>query len=571
MIKEVIEKADTLNNNATPNISTYNDINVVVQDEGELFATKMLDLYGSSEDNLNSIIRDRKQYEDTDDMAYIHYKNVIRYYDLYQKIKDIEPYVADDLHATCLWYIYKNITGECDDPTCFLDDQDDEKKPPKLNYNKVALHMIKKYCIVSFSDMCYVYIDGQYYDSRARVEKDIVNILMFIGYSDHSKVGDLTRDIMYRIVRSTLKFSSYPFNKKATYYIPVKNGVVVRKNINELLPQSPVWGFTFSLNVKYDPNANSKPVKEFLDSIVSTPDDYELLIQAPAHALLQNEQYQTSYLLQGGGANGKSTYLALTTILVGAQNITSVSLQEIIENRFIAAELQDKILNIYPDLPSTSLKATGKYKALTGGDRITVEKKYADPFQIVNKAVMIFSANIVPEVNDDSYAFWRRWNIVSFPYTFKVDPDFLKNLSTPENLSGYLNLIIDKMNRIEAYGLTITDVAMKAKDMWKRKSDTSYAFYQDMLEKAPLKYIKIDDLYSKYIIYCDSEGITPDQKPKLINSLIKFGGVEAKLGDRQHRYRVIRGITFKQNILPEIPPDFEDTEEAPNIFKEDLR
>lgn len=181
---------------------------------------------------------------------------------------------------------------------------------------------------------------------------------------------------------------------------------------------------------------------------------------------------------------------------------------------------------------------------------------------------MVFSANTVPEVNDDSYAFWRRWNIVSFPYTFSVDPEFLQKLCTPENMSGYLNLIIDKMNKIDAYGLKRTDVAEKAKDMWKRKSDSTYAFYQDMLEKSPLQYTKIDDLYSKYLMYCEMEGITPEQKPKFIHGMIKFGGVEAKFGDQQHRYRVIRGIAFKKSELPEVRPEFIDTEEPPTIFTE---
>lgn len=570
MEKEVIEGAESPNNNTTHSILSSYNINVASQDEeGELFATRMLELYGSFEDSMNDIIRNREQYENTDDPSFIHHRNLISYYDMYLKVKDTEPEVGLDIFATMLWYTYKNISGDDDNISQFVEDIPEEGKAPKLNHKNVAFSMIRKYSIISFSDMCYVYINGQYYDSKTRVEKDIVNLLMSIGYNDKAKVGDITRDIMFRIVKSTLKFGQYPFNQKAKLYIPVKNGVVVRKSFNMLLPQSPVWGFTFSLNVKYDPNADTKPIKEFLESIVATDEDFEILIQIPAHALLQNEHFQTSYLLQGSGANGKSTFLSVTTNLVGAQNITSVSLQEIIENRFIAAELQDKLLNIYPDLPSTSLKSTGKYKALTGSDQITVEKKYADPFQIVNKAVMVFSANIVPTVDDDSYAFWRRWNIVSFPYTFKVDPEFLQKLTTPENMSGYLNLIIDKMNKIEKYGLTITKVADQAKDMWKRKSDTCYAYYQDMLEKSPLKYTKIDDLYSKYLIYCENEGIVPEQKPKFINSLIKFGGIESKLGEQQHRFRVIRGIVFKEKILPEIRSDSGDNEEPPSIFKED--
>ena len=138
--------------------------------------------------------------------------------------------------------------------------------------------------------------------------KDIVKLLMESGYSDHTKIKETVNDIIYRIIEITQKFKDFPFNKKARYLIPVRNGVVVRKNINELLPQSPVWGFTFSLPIIFDKDADTKPIKDFLTSIVESDDDYELLIQIVAQALLQDENYQQAYLMTGGGSNGKEYF-----------------------------------------------------------------------------------------------------------------------------------------------------------------------------------------------------------------------------------------------------------------------
>ena len=114
--------------------------------------------------------------------------------------------------------------------------------------------------------------------------------------------------LYYRVKEITEKFKDFPFNKKAKYLIPVRNGVVVRRNINELLPQSPVWGFTFSLPVIFDKDADTKPIKDFLTSLVESDDDYELLIQIVAQALLQDENYQQAYLMTGGGSNGKEYF-----------------------------------------------------------------------------------------------------------------------------------------------------------------------------------------------------------------------------------------------------------------------
>jgi P4 family phage/plasmid primase-like protien len=534
-------------------------------EKGELFTTKMLELYGSYEDTLTTIINNREQYLNTTDPAYEPYVRIINAYDMYIKINGSNPDISEALHATCLWYVFKNISGDDDDPTFFLDEpaEDDKKGKPKLNLNKLALYLIKKYCVVSANDCTYCYIDDKYYETSERLSKDLVKMLMHIGYSDHTKVKEIVNDIIYRVRTMTAKFKDFPFNKKAKYLIPVRNGVVVRRDINELLPQSPVWGFTFSLPVVFDKDADAKPVKDFLTSLVESDDDYELLIQIVAQALLQDENYQQAYLMTGGGSNGKSTFITLTTRLVGDTNITAVSLQEIIENRFSAAELQGKLLNMYPDLPKTSLKTTGKFKALTGSDSITVEKKFAQPFKLRNKAVFAFSANSLPSVDDSSFAFWRRWAILDFPYTFKVDPTLIDKLATPKNLSGYLNLVIDKMNRIEHYGLTRSNKVESAMNTWKKRSNSAYAYVTDMLEKSATEYIKYDTLYNLYLNYCEENDFTALGKPKFTMELEKIGAVLGHATEAQSRVKIVKGIKLKKRVMPEMKTDEEET---PTVF-----
>ena len=543
----------------TPYINGTSDkINVAIEEE--LFTIKMCELYGRYEDPLNEIVKNREMYEKMGDPSYLE---VLKIYDLYKKINGKDPEVSEALRATCYWYIFKTISGDCDNTDLFMNEQEpDEKgnrKPPKLNMNELAEYLIRKYCIVSYKDMCYIFINNQYYESKDKIEKDIVNILLQIGFSDHTKIKETVKDILYRVIKMTQKFAEFPFNKKSKYLIPVRNGVVVRRDINEILPASPVWGFTFSLPVTFDKNADVTPIKEFLTSLVESDEDYELLVQIVAQALLQDENYQQAYLMTGGGSNGKSTYITLTTKLVGDSNVTAVSLQEIVENRFSAAELQGKLLNLYPDLPKSSLKTTGKFKALTGSDSITVEKKYAQPFKLRNKAVFAFSANSLPQVDDSSFAFWRRWAIVDFPFTFKVDPTFIAKLATPQNLSGYLNLIIDKMDRIEKYGLTRSNKVEDAMNTWKKRSNSAYAFITDMIEKSSNDYIKSDTLYNLYLNYCEEQDFTSLTKTKLVQELEKIGAIVGHATEVHTRVKIIKGIKLKHIILPEFKTEEQDT------------
>jgi putative DNA primase/helicase len=536
-------------------------------EKGELFTTKMLELYGSYEDTLTQIVQNRKMYDTTEDPAYNPYKEVLKIYDLYKKINGLNTEIREALHATCLWNVFKNISGDDDDPSQFMDEQEpDEKgkqKQPKLNLNKLANYLIKKYVITTYKDMIYCYIDDQYYNNADRLKKDLVKLLKHMGFSDHSKIKEIISDILYRITYETSKFRESPFNKKAAYLIPVRNGVIVLRDINTLLPNSPVFGFTYRLNVTYDPKADTKPVEEFLKCLVDTDEEYQLLLQISAQALMQDPDVTISYALVGGGANGKSTFLNLTTSTLGEQNCTAVSLQELSENKFSAAQLSGKLLNAFPDLPRTTIKTTSRFKALTGSDGILVENKYGQPFKLRNKAALVFSANALPEIEDSSYAFFRRFAIIEFNHIFKMDPEFAKRIRSPENLSGYLNLILDKLQRIQKYGFTQSNKVEENMEKWQRRSNSAFAFINEMLEKSATDYIKTDSIFSMYLNYCQDNDFTILSKIKFNDELEKFGAVTGRATEARTQIRVTKGIRLKPKILPR--PQLEP-EEAPIIF-----
>jgi len=49
------------------------------------------------------------------------------------------------------------------------------------------------------------------------------------------------------------------------------------------------------------------------------------------------------------------------------------------------------LANVCPDLPAADLAGTSVFKAITGGDRLTGERKYHDPFEFTPYARLIFS------------------------------------------------------------------------------------------------------------------------------------------------------------------------------------
>ena len=385
-----------------------------------------------------------------------------------------------------------------------------------INYGVLTSFIQKKYIPVTHAKTIYIWNGKKWTENNGTIEKAIETILLIQGLADKRKIRDTVNEVMARIQWRSA-FDRFPFNFLSSEFIPLKNGVLWRK-YNRLFPNSFVFGFTYCLPVKFDPSKDCPNIKKFLNSLVA-PENVPILYEIPALALLQNSWYQKAYMLYGSGSNGKSTYLQLIMEFLGKDNVSNVSLQELCEDRFKAAQLVGKLANIYADIPKRPIKYTGKFKMLTGGDRITIEKKYKDPFEFENKAVLVFSANELPEVSDDTYAFWRRWVIVEFPNTFKEDPEFIKQLTTEEELSGFLNEVLKAMERIEVKGLTITNKVEEIMEEWKMRSNSVYAFVKNCLERDNDSVVSKDDVFNAYVKFCDLQDLNPLPKNKFSTEL----------------------------------------------------
>lgn len=138
------------------------------------------------------------------------------------------------------------------------------------------------------------------------------------------------------------------------------------------------------------------------------------------------EPSQIVTFLNGGGGNGKSTFLTYLINLIGKPNVSTVDLEPLAnpEMRFMTSKLLYKNANIFADINNKKIKSFSKIKTLTGGDMITGEFKGGDIFDFTNYAKLIFSANEIPLLNDLSDAVIRRIRIINFPQ--KIDSHNIK-------------------------------------------------------------------------------------------------------------------------------------------------
>lgn len=285
----------------------------------------------------------------------------------------------------------------------------------------------------------------------------------------------------------------------------LKNGVF-NIETKELQDFSPDFFFTGApLPFEYNAEADCPTIKKFLGEILKEQD--VLIVQEMAgYCFLRDMPFHKAFMMIGAGRNGKSTLINLLVTAFGTDNVSKLGLQQISKGGFVLAHLKDKMLNVYPDLPAYALGDTGYFKVLTGGDWITVDRKFKDPTSFINYAKMIFSCNKLPEAKDDTTAFFRRWILMNFPNEFtpdKADPHLLKKLTTPEELSGFFNWALEGLRRLfENRAFSYSKTTDEVQDQYERLSNSLLAFVKDCIEVDTSAVLTKDEFYKRYATYC---------------------------------------------------------------------
>lgn len=154
-------------------------------------------------------------------------------------------------------------------------------------------------------------------------------------------------------------------------YLNVLNGLLNLETF-ELEPHTPELLTIVQLPVVYDPDADSSVIDTFL-RMVMPEDCAPVLEEFAGYCLVPSMRYEKALMLIGEGGNGKGTLIAALTAMLGKQNVAGVSLQDLAENRFAAADLFGKMANLHADIPNRILENTSRFKELVSGNLIRAE------------------------------------------------------------------------------------------------------------------------------------------------------------------------------------------------------
>jgi P4 family phage/plasmid primase-like protien len=107
------------------------------------------------------------------------------------------------------------------------------------------------------------------------------------------------------------------------------------------------------------------------------------------------------------------------------------------------------------DVDPRIFKATEVFKQVTGGDVLTAERKYGQPFSFRPRAKLLAAFNAFPRSADTTEGFFSRWIVVPFTSYFSAsaaDPAKLDKLTDPAEMRGLLVLAVAGLQRLMARG-----------------------------------------------------------------------------------------------------------------------
>lgn len=388
-------------------------------------------------------------------------------------------FTVEDI-KTCITIINNFVMKDpLDDKELSVIMRDDAfKKPVFFNkgnflFDKFSVFMRNECHVIRINGNLHIYQNGVYVAGKNAIMSKMIEYIPTLKSSQRKEVLDYLELIVDE--------ADY---KDTSNYICFKNGIY-DITTDELLPFTPEIIVTNKINHNYNPDATSEILETMLNNISCGDAGIRSLLEEMAgYCMYRRNELRKAFILTGDKKNGKSTYLDMVTRMLGDNNISALDLSDLCTT-FRPAEIVGKLANIGDDIGDEFIKNPAIFKKVVSGDRITVEKKGADPFQFSNYAKLLFSANDIPRIKDKSGAVIDRLIIIPFNATFdKNSPDFdpfIKyKLRKPDVIEAFIQLALDGLCRVLTnQEFTTTEAVTKELEEYELNNNPVLLFFKE--------------------------------------------------------------------------------------------
>lgn len=442
-------------------------------------------------------------------------------------------------------------------------DKDGNEKIPVMNFNIIS-NILKKHIPMRLTGetedtsiiYSYNFSEGIYTGQEAYINRVIAKLEFRFDPRKYTQV--------YKFLKTQLPFSAKLENKNL---IAVNNGVF-NSRIKQLEPFNPKYFITSKLATNYNSHAihNYSVIKEtyfdidkwFLSIANNDEELVKVFWEMINEAVNPNHTREKMAILYGEGNNGKGTFQAMLTNLIGIENISTLTPHEF-SGEFKLEMLQGKVCNIGDDISNKYLDDVSNLMSIVTGDPVAVNRKGKSVITARFRLFNIFSANKLPKIRNKTQGAYRRLLILPFKADFngqaqdrRIKDEYLKN-------KIILEYILYKALHLDFEKFSNTSATEHMLEEYKEDNDYLYSFVKDwyvhrnlpLVERVPLPLVKIEFtnyLTTNYYDYKITSGFGRDLVIHL-NNYHKEIGYRYKLDRVKMRVEDRKGIT---HYLPSV-------------------
>lgn len=274
---------------------------------------------------------------------------------------------------------------------------------------------------------------------------------------------DTNADTMV-INKTTEAIRRVVYNPDKLDLITTKNIICLENccfNLNErkFEPHNPDYVLINKYPIVYDEKAkiSNNALKFFNDLCNNDAKKLEIMQKFMGSIFLTDTRYKVFMMGHGGKDSGKSTFTTFLKALFKKKNVSNIRLHQLKNDKFVFSGFYGKTLNISSEATSNEVNntAVANIKILLGGDSISTQKKFKDPFDFENEANLMIICNTLPEINTIEEAFWGKMLLFKFSATFdhsKTQEEVISQITKKEEVSGIFNWCLEGLYKLQNEG-----------------------------------------------------------------------------------------------------------------------
>ncbi|WP_018479359.1 DNA primase family protein [Pontibacter roseus] len=319
------------------------------------------------------------------------------------------------------------------------------------------------------------------------------------------------RDNLFKQFMATA-YLPKPEQPKDMVLINLKNGTFeITPRGTRLREFSPSDFLTYQLQFEYDTQAKSPLFASYLDKVLPDRTRQYVLSEYLGYVFVRNHtlKLEAALFLYGTGANGKSVFYEIVQALLGKENTTNYTLQDLTnENGYHRAMIADVLVNYASEI--SGRLQSGMFKQLVSGETVSARLPRRDPIEITNYARLIFNINELPKDTEQTNAFFRRFLIVPFDVTIpeaEQDRELHTKIINSE-LSGVFNWVLQGLDRLLTQRrFSECSAVDEMRECYKLESDTVKLFLQEEQYSPSANNTRpLKEIYSEYKDFCLDNG-----------------------------------------------------------------